>query len=148
MSLSLFIRLPTLGPGRDPLFIAFLCSRALWPSDCGSTRLLLLVRIRLVHALDDLSCSDKQDPPARRPLWPFVADLCAAPEGHRMELSGGRLPGLQPANRKSWTAVHCRSKWPLRVQRDGQLSAAAHTGSLCEGILDFLTRTRTNTHFW
>lgn len=62
-----------------------------------------------------------------------------------MELSGGRLLGLQPANRKSWTAVHCRSKWPLRVQRDGQLSAAAHTGSLCEGILDFLTQMHTHT---
>ena len=103
----------------------------LWLSDCGSAPLLLLVGTHLAHTLGDLSRSDKQDLPARRPLQPFVADLCAALEGHRTELAGGRVPGLQPTGRKSWTAVHCRSKWPLRVQCDGQLRAAAHTGSLC-----------------
>lgn len=91
-----------------------------------------------------ISRSDKQDPPARRPLRPFVADLCAAPEGHRMELSGGRVLGLQPASRKSWTALHCRSKQPLRVQCDGQLEPQ-HTLALCVGDLG-LSHTHMHTH--
>lgn len=103
-------------------------------------RLLLLFEIRLVHTFSDVSRSDKQDPPERRPLcgWTML-------ERHRMELSGGRVLGLQPASRKSWTAVHCRSKWPLRVQRDGQFRAAAHTASLCWGSWTF-SLTQCHTH--
>lgn len=125
----------------------FPCSHSLGRSDCGSARVLLLFGIRLVHTFSDVSRSDKQDPPERRPLcgWTML-------EGHRMELSGGRVLGPQPASRKSWTAVHCRCKWPLRVQCDGQFRAAAHTGSLCWGSWDFLAHTMshtlTYTHFW
>lgn len=51
-----------------------------------------------------------------------------------MELSGGLVPGLKPAGRKSSAVVRCHSEWPLRVQCDGQ-PGASHTGSLYQGFL-------------
>lgn len=51
-----------------------------------------------------------------------------------MELSGGLVPGLKPAGRKSSTVVRYHSEWPLRVQCDGQ-PGASHTGSLYQGFL-------------
>lgn len=99
-------------------------------------------------ALQDPSCSHVR---WCEPLWQTGSSCEVADcdwtmlEGHRMELSGGRVLGLQPVSRKSWTVVHCSSKWPLRVQCDGQFTAAAHTGSLCWGSWTF-SLTQCYTH--
>lgn len=120
--------------------------------------------------LAESSCLDKQDPPGvksghRGPVKTGQHALLRV-EGsgwaeHRMELSGGLVPGPSSlVGRKSGTVVHWRSEWPLGVRSDGQ-PVASHTGSLYQGLSwtvslfffsppPFLTQcpTRKNTNFF
>lgn len=53
---------------------------------------------------------------------------------HRIGLSGGLVPGPSSlVGRKSGTAVHWRSEWPMGDRSDGQ-PGASHTGSLYRGL--------------